>query len=233
MSIYDQVNVWDKDDEFRIEKITAGDPKAICDLGCGTGRLTVFMTKAGRNVWGIDPDAEAIAQAHKKDEKGKITWIIGTSEQMRGLAFDRISMTANVAQEIVTDEEWLKTLQDSYDALNNGGQLIFDCRNPNARAWERWTKEHTLTPICLDDGTAALFWYQILDYSSGLATCTAYIEANDMIISEETFLLRFRSLDDVTDQVLRSGFKSFIVYGDWEDKPADENSKEFLFVATK
>ncbi len=51
LSIYDQVNVWGKDDEFRLKTINAGNPKTICDLGCGTGRLTLLMAKEGTKVW--------------------------------------------------------------------------------------------------------------------------------------------------------------------------------------
>jgi len=48
---------------------------------------------------------------------------------------DAVTMTGNVAQVFLSDEEWLVALQACQRALRAGGHLIFEARDPAANAW--------------------------------------------------------------------------------------------------
>ena len=65
--VYDQLNHWGKDDDFFMELLKSTESKTIADLGCGTGRITVEMAKAGYRVTAIDPNAEALEYAKQKE----------------------------------------------------------------------------------------------------------------------------------------------------------------------
>jgi hypothetical protein len=43
-------------------------------------------------------------------------------------------MTGNVAQVFVTEREWASTLRATYAALRPGGRLLFETRDPAAKA---------------------------------------------------------------------------------------------------
>ncbi|WP_240510212.1 hypothetical protein [Virgibacillus profundi] len=45
--VYDQLNPWGKDDDLSMELLESTQPNTIADLGCGTGRITIQMAKAG------------------------------------------------------------------------------------------------------------------------------------------------------------------------------------------
>ena len=45
-------------------------------------------------------------------------------------------MTANVAQVVLADDQWWATLAALEGALRPGGRLVFETRDPAARAWE-------------------------------------------------------------------------------------------------
>jgi hypothetical protein len=54
-----------------------------------------------------------------------VRWITGTAAQFKGLHTDLITMTGNVAQVFVADQEWRTTLRACRDALRPDGQLVF------------------------------------------------------------------------------------------------------------
>ncbi|HJF77110.1 MAG TPA: class I SAM-dependent methyltransferase [Brevibacterium linens] len=51
--------------------------------------------------------------------------------------FDLATMTANVAQVFLSDDDWMATLQAIKTCLRPGGHLIFEARRPADRGWER------------------------------------------------------------------------------------------------
>ena len=108
--VYDQLNHWGKDDDFFMELLKSTESKTIADLGCGTGRITVEMAKAGYLVTAIDPNAEALEYAKKKENAQDVTWIVGDSSDLEPVAYDAVIMTANVAQVFITDESWQTVL---------------------------------------------------------------------------------------------------------------------------
>jgi SAM-dependent methyltransferase len=49
-----------------VEDLLAGEPRAILDVGCGTGRAALLFEGAGRQVLGIEPDARMAAVAARR-----------------------------------------------------------------------------------------------------------------------------------------------------------------------
>jgi len=47
---YDQLHTWGKEDDFFMELLQLTKAKKIADLGCGTGRVTIELAKAGYEV---------------------------------------------------------------------------------------------------------------------------------------------------------------------------------------
>lgn len=76
---YDQLHTWGKEDDFFMELLQSTKAKKIADLGCGTGRVTIELAKAGYEVTGIDPNEEAVLRAQNKAHAQSVSWIIGDS----------------------------------------------------------------------------------------------------------------------------------------------------------
>jgi SAM-dependent methyltransferase len=49
-----------------IEDLLAAEPRAILDVGCGTGRAALLFQKAGRHIVGIEPDARMATVAARR-----------------------------------------------------------------------------------------------------------------------------------------------------------------------
>ena len=71
-----------------------------------------------------------------------MTWVLGDSRAIPGGGFDLAVMSGNVAQHI-PDPAWERTLSDLRRALRDGGVLVFESRNPRARAWTTWSSRRT------------------------------------------------------------------------------------------
>ncbi|OZB94259.1 bifunctional 2-polyprenyl-6-hydroxyphenol methylase/3-demethylubiquinol 3-O-methyltransferase UbiG [Paenibacillus sp. XY044] len=234
-SIYDQQNRWGKDDTFFMRIIERIKPHRIADLGCGTGRLTLHMAGKGYDVTGLDPDEASIRIAKQKDTGNSVLWVIGTSENLEPDRFNVVMMTSNVAQVFVTDAEWTATLHNIFQSLRPGGYLLFDTRNPLARAWERWTKEHSLSEV-VDPATKANIrtWHETTSVHLPLVTYdTFYQNLDTREVQSEDDTLIFRERETLRQDLLAAGFQQVNIYGDWEFQQAGLDAKSFICAAKK
>ncbi|WP_342526757.1 class I SAM-dependent methyltransferase [Chryseomicrobium sp. FSL W7-1435] len=234
--IYDQVNTYEKDSEFLLKLLNQSSGKTVADLGCGTGRVTKKLAEAGYLVTAIDPNAEAIDYAIEHSLQSEIKWILGDSKDLQPKSYDFVIMTANVAQVFLTEESWLTTLRDIYQSLKPGGQLVFDTRNPAKRVWEYWQKDLTPDKATHPETGAALeIWTEYEGMEDDIFTfyeTVKFVETGETIVREK-MQLKFRSYEELMLSVKAVGFRDVVVFEDWEDKLANEQSHSFVFHAIK
>ena len=210
---YDAENAWGRDDEFFLALAAETPSSRVLDLGCGTGRLTVALAAAGHSVTGVDPAGAMLAAARAKPEAEKVTWIEGTAASAPRQAFDLALMTSHVAQVFVDDAEWSDTIRHLAGALVPGGRLVFDSRDPAARAWEDWPG---VTSVC--EGAVSFTSTNALPDGSVLAVDS---------------ILRFRTEAELRDSLAASGFTVEAVYGGWAREPVGAGDGELIVVASR
>ncbi|MDG6105122.1 class I SAM-dependent methyltransferase [Dactylosporangium aurantiacum] len=133
----------------------------VLDVGCGTGCLAVRLAGLGLRVTAVDPAAASLDVARAKPGADRVTWIHGDATTLPNLATppdgtgppgppdeadppgppDLATMTGNVAQVFLADEDWAATLRGVHGALRDGGVLVFETRRPHRRAWEAWAAD--------------------------------------------------------------------------------------------
>ena len=233
--VYDQLNQWGKDADFFMELLKSTKSKTIADLGCGTGRITVEMAKAGYNVTAIDPNAEALEYAKQKAYAQDVTWIVGDSADLEPVAYDAVIMTANVAQVFITDESWQTVIHDAYCALKPGGHFIFDTRNPNAKAWEEWQKDDSVDQLQdLNTGDTLTLWDEYEGLNGSVFTFYEKVKnERTNLVTEDKVQLNFRSYEEISESLQQVGFTSVQAYEDWAFKPATPEAKSFIFHSVK
>lgn len=234
--VYDQINGWGKHDEFFFGLLQKVNVKDIADLGCGTGRLTTHLAKAGYHIVAIDPNEEAIEYAKNKKCLGEVTWIVGDSSKLQTNTFDAVIMTANVAQVFLTEESWRRTISDAYRALKPGGHFIFDTRNPLAKEWEQWEKD--LTPdiaMCEVNKESLEIWTEYEGFIEDVFTFYETVKnaTTGEIVIREKMQLKFRSQEEILESLGKVGFSLTHVYGDWEFNQATPEAKSFIFHGIK
>ena len=112
---------------------------SLFDIGCGTGSLACGAATAGIAVTAVDPAAASVEVARAKAGAEKVRFIVGPAGAALPLEVELVTMTGNVAQVFLGDEEWSEVLGVAHQALTPGGHLVFESRQPEARAWEAWT----------------------------------------------------------------------------------------------
>jgi len=205
------------------------DARTVIDLGCGTGTLACRLAALGYDTVGVDPAAASQDVARRKPHADRVRWIAGTAAQLNGLRADLITMTGNVAQVFVTDEEWTGTLRACRDALHPGGRLVFEVRDPAREAWKGWNREQTYQTIEAPGIGAVETWVELVRVELPLVSFRhtfVFPEEGKVLTSEST--LRFRSRSEIADAPNRAQLTVESV----RDAP-DRPGLEFVFVARR
>lgn len=84
----------------------------VLDVGCGTGSLAIVLARHGHRVIGVDPAEASLDVARAKDGARRVRWIHGDAMAIPTLDADLATMTGNVAQVFLTDDDWARTLQN-------------------------------------------------------------------------------------------------------------------------
>lgn len=200
---------------------------SIIDLGCGTGNLACRLAARGFEVVGIDPAAASLNVAKRKAYADRVRWIMGTAAQLEGLHADLITMTGNVAQVFVTDEEWMVTLRACRDALRPDGRLVFEVRNPTAEAWKGWNREQSYKTIEAPGIGTVESWVELTHVELPLVTFRyTFVFRQDGSVLTSDSTLRFRSRSEIAETLSHAGF----VVESVRDAP-DRPGLEFVFIA--
>ena len=105
----------------------------IIDVGCGTGRHAIELTKRGYSVTGIDLSASQIesAKAKAKNENLEIDFLVGDARQIPFTdKFDiAIMMCEGGFPLMETDEANFEILKSVSQSLNSKGKIIFTTLN--------------------------------------------------------------------------------------------------------
>ncbi|MCU1366500.1 MAG: methyltransferase type 11 [Ilumatobacteraceae bacterium] len=238
VEVYDAECGWSRDDDFFMSIVSEQAGRRVLDLGCGTGRLTLGLAAAGHIVTGVDPAAASIERARTKRGADRVTWIHGASSDVATGAFDAAVMTSHVAQFFVGDDEWSAALLDLARAIVPGGVLVFDARDPLARAWERWNPDASRHEVALADGSSVLVWTDVastdVDGAGGtIVSFTIHYAFDDGDQLQSTATLRFRSEAVVRSSLADAGFMVEAIYGGWQREPIGAGDGELLVVARR
>lgn len=228
--LYDIVDD-DRSDLHAYERIVAEfDARSVLDIGCGTGILACRLALSGIDVVGVDPAAASLDVARGKPGANRVRWIHADASAVPECGFDLAVMTGNVAQVFVDDAAWQRTLRHIGAALRGDGWLVFETRDPDQRAWDRWNREETYRQL-VGPGDIGRFetWTEVAEVSLPTVSFRhvfRFERDGSEIVSEST--LRFWTLDEIKCNLERAGFAVREV----RDAP-DRPGLEFVFVAQR
>jgi ubiquinone/menaquinone biosynthesis C-methylase UbiE len=209
-----------------IEELGAG---RVLDIGCGTGVLACRLAARGLAVTGVDPAAASLAVAAARAGADRVSWVLGDASTLPVLPSPRAdvaTMTGNVAQVFLTDDEWSTVLAGARRALRPGGHLVFEARDPADRGWERWTREATFATIPSVAGPVE-HWIELLRVALPLVSFrhTVRFERDGAILTSDS-TLRFRDRAEFTECLEVAGF----AVDEVRDAP-DRPGREFVVIA--
>ena len=203
--------------------------RRVLDVGCGTGTFGILLADRGFEVTGVDPALASLDVARAKPGADRVRWIHGDATSLPPLQVELATMTGNVAQAIVEQADWEATLRGIYDALCPGGHLVFETRDPAARAWQGWNRAESYTVTEIDGIGAVESWHDVTDVTRSLVSFrSTTVFASDGEVLTSYSMLRFRERAEVQADLIAHGYVVDEVRG-----APDRPGRELVFFARR
>lgn len=226
--IYDALDPDRSDLDAYIAMVEEFGVETLLDIGCGTGVFACELATRGKSVVGVDPASASLDVARRKPGADSVRWLVGDATTVPPLHLDMVTMTGNVAQVFLSDEEWHTTLAAARAALRLGGRLVFETRDPSKRAWWNWTRAQTYRRVDIAGVGGVESWVELTKVALPLVSFrTTFVFASDGALLTSDSTLRFRDREDVVESLVVAGF----AVEDIRDAP-DRPDLEMVFVST-
>ena len=206
----------------------------ILDLGCGTGNITIPLSKMGYEMTGVDlsEDMLSIADGKAFEQKQNIKWIQG---DMSGFsiknAFDAIISCCDCVNYILETEDILKVFQNAYTSLREGGVFTFDIHAPYTlkQIYRNETFTYTSDELCY-------IWENSFDEDSSIIEyyLNIFIKKHRdpyYTRSEEIHYQRAYEIEEIKELLLESGFKTIDVFGFGSFEEPNEKTERLQFCS--
>jgi SAM-dependent methyltransferase len=201
----------------------------VVDIGCGTGTLARLLARQGLAVTGVDPAAALLEVARRKPGADRVRWLHADATQVPRIGADLVTMTGNVAQVFVTDQEWATVLSAVRQALRPGGRLVFESRDPARKAWLAWNRDQTYRSVVIPGAGPIQTWIDLTAAGEGLVSFrSTVVFASDGAVLTSDSTLRFRGRAELAGSLASAG----LVVDEVKDAP-DRPGLEFVFIARK
>ncbi|HIH21646.1 MAG TPA: class I SAM-dependent methyltransferase [Candidatus Diapherotrites archaeon] len=179
---------------------------AVLDIGCGTGRTTIPLSKLGFKVVGIDLVPAMIENARKvaKSENLKIDYKIcdALNLQFKGGAFDYAIFSNQGWTQIPGSQNRLAALKEAFRVLKKGGIFIFTAHQ---RVLDRefsvfWIKQWVRLYVLKRLG----FNVEELDFGDRFFERKATLESGERDTKQ---YIHIPSIKEVKKEIEKAGFK--------------------------
>lgn len=206
----------------------------ILDLGCGTGDLSILLSKNGASVIGLDISPEMLALASHKAEKAHAN-VFYTCQDMTsfstGHVYDAVISTFDCLNYITTKAGLLRAFTSVARELKEKGVFLFDMNSEY-----KFKEIYSDNSYVLEADKVFCAWQNFYDEKSKL--CDFYInvfaEENGSYkryYEEQTE--RMFTLDDIKTCLKKAGLKFIDVFSDYNSSKIDEKTERYYIIAEK
>jgi len=217
--------------------VTAGGP--VLELGCGTGRVSKPLIKAGVDLVGVDRSAEMLRRLRRVPNSRSRIPTRFVRADIRSLPFASASFAMVIApygilQSLTRERDLVDTLAATARVLARGGTFGVDLV-PDVPKWREYenrvqfrgragARHLTLVESVRQDRRRRLTRFSQI-----------YIERWGRRQAEHAFDLTFRTLTvpQMVDRLERAGFVVDRVLGDYRGRPWDARADVWIILAKK
>jgi SAM-dependent methyltransferase len=232
-------------------RIAAGADGRVLELGCGTGRVSLPLAKAGVDLVGIDRSDRMLARLRSRLTRRARRVANRPSGQraspldlvrgdIRALPFRAGSLSMVLApygilQSLLGDRDLAGTLDSVARVLVRGGTFGIDLV-PDVPNWREYENRVQLRGRAAGGAHLTLIESVRQDRRRRLTTFEQrYLERRGRRSREHRFSLTFRTLSvrQMTRRLERAGFAVEAVLGDYRGRPWDERSDVWIIMARR
>jgi SAM-dependent methyltransferase len=206
----------------------------IAELGCGTGNMTIPLSREGYDMIGIDLSPQMLSKAMDK-ARAEEQDILFLQQDMREFELygtvDAIISICDSINYITEPNELLEVFKLVNNYLDPGGLFIFDINT--IYKFENILAQNS---FCETSDSSAYTWENYYDSETGINE----FYTNFFIEDEETHLYsrheefhyeRGYSIDEITELLNKAGLKLEAVYDELSLHAPTDKSKRIFFVA--
>lgn len=232
--LYDTFHPWKQRDDFNFYLPMVMAAESVLDVGCGTGALLHRARQSGHRgrLRGLDPGVGMLTQARRRTD---IEWVLGDAASISAdPGFDLVIMTGHAFQVLVEDDQVRTSLSALRSNLTDAGRLVFETRNPSARAWENWTPDKVVE-ITDTDGAVIRMRHEVeLPPNGDVVRFTTTFECSRWNRPQtSTSTLRFLGAEPLSSFLSDAGLVIEEQFGDWDRQPLTDASPEIITVARR
>ena len=222
---------------FIIDKIKLQnlDVSKVCELGCGTGKMTMLFAKEGKQVIGIDysPEMLMVAQDHAYEERVSIFYSMQDMAEfeLEG-EMDLIFSCCDSLNYLTEAEDVQSTFRQVSRYLVSGGLFIFDMNT----AYKY--KELLGNQIFADQTEdAAYIWENFYDEEEEMNEYeVSFFIKNEDGKYERTIENHYQkaySIEAVKEMLRNADLECLEVYDNYTNNKANEKSERITYVVRK
>ncbi len=218
----------------------------VVELGVGTGRIALEAARRGREMIGVDANAEMLSRCRARAEAE------GLSDRLRLLEADfrdfelehpasLIALPYHSIGHLTSADEKAKAVRYVYDQLAPGGRFIFDDFHYRPELAERFRQVELKGELVHPDtGLDALLWatslIDVASQSLRLITWTDELDRGGNLVRRQYRRLSLSWLEPQQwqDILIGAGFVIEECFGDYARTPFDStHASDQLWVAVK
>jgi SAM-dependent methyltransferase len=221
------------------QRLAAAQDGRVLELGCGTGRLTIPVARAGAEIVGIDRSEPMLTRARQRLRRSRASALLvrGDIRHLpfrRRLRFSLVMAPYGMLQSLTRERDLGATLTAVHGVLPRGGLFAIDLV-PDLPRWAEYDRRVSLTGR-RGHGTIRLTESVRQDRRRGLTVFDQeYEERRGTRKAVKRFSLTFRTIS-VAQMRLRlenAGFRIDAVLGDYDGGPFDERADVWIILARK
>ena len=232
-------------------RIAAGADGRVLELGCGTGRVSLALAKAGVDLVGIDRSEPMLARLRARlplkasrparlpggQLANSLDLIRGDIRALpfRAGSFSMVLAPYGILQSLLGDGDLAATLDSVARVLVRGGRFGIDLV-PDVPNWREYDNRVQLRGRAAGGAHLTLIESVRQDRRRRLTTFEQrYLERRGRSTREHRFSLTFRTLSvrQMTRRLERAGFTVEAVLGDYRGRPWDERSDVWIIMARR
>ena len=232
-------------------RVASGAGGPVLELGCGTGRVSLPLARAGVSLVGIDRSAAMLDRARRQLLKSPNSPVLKSSDpqirkslalvrgDIRALPFDTgafgmVLAPYGILQSLIRPRDLTATLASVARVLERGGTFGIDLV-PDVPKWREYENRVQLRGRARG-AQLTLIESVRQDPKKHLTTFEqTYVERRGTATREHRFDLTFRTLTvrQMSSQLERAGFRVDTVLGDYRGRPWDERADVWIIMAKK
>lgn len=214
----------------------------VLELGCGTGRISMPLGRAGVPLVGIDRSVPMLARARQRVTRSRLTNVRLVRGDIRKLPFEAAGFAMVMApygmlQSLLRERDLSATLASVHDVLRRGGtfgiELVADLPS-----WEEYRKRISLKGWRGRRGGAHVTLVETVrqDRARHLTIFDQeFTERRGSVRKHHRFALTFRTLSvpQMARRLEKAGFEVSALLGDYRGGPWDPRAEVWMIIAKK